>query len=332
MRIVVTGSIATDHLMTFDGKFRDSLIVDELDKLSLSFLVEELDIKRGGTAANIAFGMGCLGLRPILVGAVGRDFDDYRAWLEEHGVDCESIHVSELRHTARFVGTTDQVQAQIGTFYTGAMMEGREIALRPIADRHGGLDLVLVGPHDPEGMRRHTEECRRLGIPFAADIGQQLAFGDGDLIRSLVDGAKYLITNEYEAELTEQKTGWSADEILDRVDVRITTLSEKGSRVESRGEPTMHVPAVPATNVVNPTGVGDGLRAGFLSGLSWGLSLERSLQLGSLVAVHVLETTGTQEYVVDRDACLERFTETYGESAAAEIAAHLPATSPTPKA
>lgn len=323
MRIVITGSIATDHLMRFDGKFRDSLIVDELDKLSLSFLVEELDIKRGGTAANIAFGMGSLGLRPILVGAVGQDFDDYRAWLERHGVDCDSIHVSELRHTARFVGTTDQVQAQIGTFYTGAMMEGRDIELKPIADRHGGLDLVLIGPHDPEGMRRHTQECRELGVPFVADIGQQLAFGDGDLIRSLVEGAAYLITNEYEAELTEQKTGWTADQILDRVDVRITTLSEKGARVERRGEPTAHVPAVSATEVVNPTGVGDGLRAGFLTGLSWGLSLERSLQLGSLLAVYVLETTGTQEYAIDRQAFLDRFATAYGEPAAAEIAAQL---------
>ena len=323
MRIAVTGSIATDHLMTFDGKFRDSLNVDKLDQLALSFLVSSLDIKRGGTAANIAFGMGCLGLRPILIGSVGEDFADYRAWLERHGVDCDSIRISTDHHTARFIGTTDQVQAQIGTFYAGAMSEGREISLKPIVERHGGLDMVLIGPHDPEGMVRHTTECRELGIPFMSDIGQQLAFGDGDLIRALVDGASYLVTNEYEAALTEQKTGWSAEEVLDRVEYRITTLGEKGLRIDKRGEETIWVESVRARRVVNPTGVGDAMRAGFLGGLSWGLSLERSAQLGCLLAVHVLETTGTQEYELERAEFLGRFGETYGAAAAADIEQHI---------
>lgn len=323
MRIAVTGSIATDHLMTFDGKFRDSLNVDKLDQLSLSFLVSSLDIKRGGTAANIAFGMGCLGLRPILIGSVGEDFAEYRAWLEQHGVDCESIRVSDKHHTARFIGTTDEVQAQIGTFYAGAMAEGREVSLKPVVQRFDGLDLVLIGPHDPEGMLRNTAECRELGIPFLSDIGQQLAFGDGDLIRPLVDGATYLVTNEYEAALTEQKTGWTAEEILDRVEYRITTLGEKGLRIDKRGEETVWVESVPARKIANPTGVGDGMRAGFLAGLSWGLSLERSAQLGCLLAVYVLEITGTQEYVLQRDEFLGRFADAYGSAAAAEVGEHV---------
>ena len=189
MRIAVTGSIATDHLMTFPGRFADSLIADQLDKVSLSFLVDELDIRRGGVAANIAFGMGCLGLRPILVGAVGPDFADYGSWLERHGVDIGSVRLSDVAHTARFVCTTDQDQNQIASFYPGAMSEAREIELRPVDDRVGGLNLVLIGANDPEAMVRHTDECRFRDYPFAADPSQQLARMEGREIRQLIDGA-----------------------------------------------------------------------------------------------------------------------------------------------
>ncbi len=160
MKIAVTGSIATDHLMHFPGRFATQLLPDQLDKVSLSFLVDELVVRRGGVAANIAFGMGQLGLAPVLVGAVGADFADYRSWLERHNVDCESVYVSELAHTARFVCTTDDDMCQIASFYAGAMSEARNIELAPVAERFGGLDLVLVGANDPEAMIRHTEECR----------------------------------------------------------------------------------------------------------------------------------------------------------------------------
>ena len=142
--------------MSFPGKFADSLVVDQLDKLSVSFLVEDLEVRRGGCAANICFGLGNLGLRPVLVGAVGEDFAEYRAWLERHNVDCDSVHVSETRHTARFVCTNDSAHAQIASFYAGAMSESREIELKPIVDRVGGPDYVIIGPDDPEGMLRHT--------------------------------------------------------------------------------------------------------------------------------------------------------------------------------
>ncbi|MEQ4205905.1 carbohydrate kinase family protein [Actinopolymorpha sp. B17G11] len=319
MRIAVTGSIATDHLMTFDGKFRDSLVADQLDKISVSFLADELEVRRGGVGPNIAFGMSRLGLRPVLVGAVGQDFGDYRSWLERHGVDCHSVHVSELRHTARFVCTTDTTQAQIATFYAGAMAEAREIELAPVAERVGGLDLVLIGANDPAAMVRHTEECRDRGYAFAADPSQQLAWSDGELIRSLVDGATYLFTNEYEAALAEQKSGWSPAEILTRVQVRITTLGEKGVRIDRAGEPTLHVPCVPARAEVDPTGVGDGFRAGFLASLAWGLSMERAAQVGCLLATHVIETTGPQEYQLAADTFLTRLAQAYGDEAAAEV-------------
>lgn len=207
VRIAICGSIATDHLMTFDGHFADSLVVEQLDKISVSFLASDLQIRRGGVAANISFGMAQLGGQPVLVGAVGEDFADYRSWLERHGVDCGSVHTSETLHTARFVCTTDNDMAQMATFYAGAMAEARNIELGPIADRTGGLDLVLIGADDPEAMARHSDECRTRGITFIADPSQQLAFADGAFIRRLIDGADYLFTNEYESHITEQKTG-----------------------------------------------------------------------------------------------------------------------------
>jgi adenosine kinase len=323
MRIVVTGSIATDHLMTFPGRFSDSIVLDKLDKISLSFLVDELEVRRGGVAANICFGMGMLGLNPILVGAVGPDFADYRSWLTRHGVDTESVHVSEVRHTARFVCTTDEHANQIATFYAGAMQEARDIELGPVVERVGEIDLVVIGANDPEAMIRHTEECRYRRIPFAADPSQQLARMNGEEIRLLIDGAAFLFTNEYEAALTEQKTGWSADEILDRVGIRVTTLGPNGVRIDRKGEEPIQVPTPKETHRADPTGVGDAFRAGFLAGLAWGVSLQRCAQVGSLLATHVIESIGTQEYELARRAFLLRIREAYGDQAAEEIGAHV---------
>ena len=168
---------------------------------------------------------------------MGEDFVDYRSWLERHNVDCESVHVSDSKHTARFVCTNDASMAQIASFYPGAMSEAREIELKPVADRIGGVDYVLVGPNDPEAMLRHTDECRDRGYPFIADPSQQLAFGDGDMIRELIDGAAILFSNEYESALIEQKTGWSADEVLSRVGTWVVTLGAAGGpgRAQGRG-------------------------------------------------------------------------------------------------
>jgi adenosine kinase len=319
MRIAVTGSIATDYLMTFDGRFADQVLPEQIHRLSLSFLASDLDRRRGGVAANIAYGMAQLGQRPILVGAVGSDWTDYEAWLARHGVDTSAVHVSDLKHTARFFCTTDTEQCQIATFYPGAMSEAREIELRPIAERLGGLDLVVVSPNDPEAMRRHTDEARALGIPFVADPSQQLSSLDGPAIRALVDGAELLVTNDYEAALIENKTGWSPGEVLEHVGVRITTHGAKGCVIQRRGEADVEVPVVPEERKADPTGVGDAFRAGFLSARAGGLGLERAAQVGTLLATYVLETVGTQEYAVSPEPFLARLAGTYGDEAAAEV-------------
>jgi adenosine kinase len=323
MKIAVTGSIATDHLMHFPGRFAEQLLADQLDKVSLSFLADDLVIRRGGIAANIAYGMAQLGLRPVLVGAVGPDFADYRSWLERNGVDCGSVHVSEVAHTARFVCTTDDDLCQIATFYAGAMSEARNIELRPVAERVGGLDLVLVSANDPAAMIRHSEECRDRGYAFAADPSQQLARMPGEDVLRLIDGAGYLLTNEYEKSLLESKTGLSDAQVLDRVAVRVTTLGKDGVEITGRGIERIHVPVAQDVKVADPTGVGDGFRAGFFAGLAWGLSLARAAEVGSLVAALVLETVGPQEYEVRPDLFVKRLAESYGDAAADEVRAHL---------
>ena len=323
MRIAVAGSIATDHLTTFPGRFSDQLVPEQLHTVSLSFLVDTLDIRRGGVGPNIAYGMGVLGLNPVLVGAAGGDFAEYRSWLDRHGVDTDSVHISETRHTARFMCTTDQDHNQIASFYTGAMAEARNIELKPIADRVGGLDLVLIGADDPAAMVRHTQECRTRGYAFAADPSQQLARLEGEDIREIVDGAAYLFTNEYEAALIESKTGWSADEILERVGTRVTTLGPKGVRIQRRGEPDVVVGCPAEERKADPTGVGDAFRAGFLSGLSWNLGLERAAQIGCMLATLVIETVGSQEYELRGGHFLERFETAYGAEAAKEISAKI---------
>jgi adenosine kinase len=322
MRIAVTGSIATDHLMTFPGRFVDQFIAEKMDRVSLSFLVDDLEIRRGGVAANIAFGLGVLGLSPLLIGAVGPDFGPYRDWLTAHGVDCTGVRESVRHHTARFVCTTDADGNQIASFYPGAMSEDAEILLAPFVGRGEGLDLALIGASDPDAMLSHTAECAQLGIPFAADPSQQLPRLDGPQVRSLVSGARYLFCNEYEEALIQRKSGWAASEVLAQVGVRVTTLGPAGARIERAGQPPLLIGPVAEANKADPTGTGDAFRAGFLAAVGWGLSLERAAQLGNLVAVSALETVGPQEYELKPADVTGRIAKAYGDEAAAEISAH----------
>lgn len=325
MTIAVTGSIATDHLMHFPGRFADQLVAEKLEHISLSFLVDDLVVRRGGVAANVAYGMGQLGLRPLLVGAVGTDFGDYRAWLESHGVDCSAVLVSDRLHTARFVCTTDDDLCQIGSFYGGAMVEAARIDLTSAIRRAGDVSLVLIGADDPAAALRHADACRELGIAFAADPSQQLARMDGEQVRTLINGAAYLLGNDYEKSLLESKTGLCDEEILDRVGVRVTTLGKRGVEITGRSIETLRVAAAPEVRISEPTGVGDAFRAGFFAGLSWGLALERSAQVGSMLATLALETVGTQEYDVEVETFSKRLGESFGAAAVEDTWPHLAA-------
>jgi adenosine kinase len=323
MRVAVAGSVGRDHLMTFPGKFTDSLVEGSLDKVSLSFLVDGLDIHRGGVGANIAFGMGALGLNPILIAAVGKDWADYDAWLARHGVDTGHVRISTDLYTATFMVTTDHDLNQIASFFPGAMSEAREIELAPIIAKTGKFDLLVISPDDPQAMIQHSESARALKIPFAADPSQQMARMSGDEIRLLIQGADYLFLNEYELSLAMQKTGWSDQEIFNQVRVRVVTLGSKGAKVEEHGKETIVVGVPQERAKIDPTGVGDAFRSGFVAGLSWGFGHERCAQIGSMLATFCIETKGTQEYRFDRAEFLNRFSGAYGPAAGDEIATVL---------
>ncbi|OBJ52095.1 PfkB family carbohydrate kinase, partial [Mycobacterium sp. 1423905.2] len=242
---------------------------------------------------------------------------------QKHGVNCDNVLISESAHTARFTCTTDVDMAQIASFYPGAMSEARGIKLADVVSAIGTPELVIIGANDPEAMVLHTDECRELGLAFAADPSQQLARLSGDEIRKLIDGATYLFTNDYEWDLLLSKTGWTEADVMAQIELRVTTLGAKGVDIVGRDGSTVHVGVVPEKSQTDPTGVGDAFRAGFLTGRSAGLSIERSAQLGSLVAVLVLESTGTQEWEWDREVAKTRLAGAYGDEAAAEIDAVL---------
>ncbi len=323
MKIGVAGSVGLDHLMTFPGKFTDSLVAGSLEKVSLSFLVDGLEVRRGGCAANIVYGMGVLGLNPVLIAAVGKDWADYDAWLIRHGVDTSHVLKSTTQFTAHFMVTTDTELNQIASFFPGAMSEARNIELAPIMEKTGRFDIVVISPDDPEAMLRHSEVCRNEGIAFAADPSQQMARMSGDEIRQLITGAKYLFLNEYELALAMQKTGWSDAEILNLVEYRVVTLGSEGAKVESKNGEFVQVGVPKEKAKIDPTGVGDSFRSGFIAGLAWGLNHERCAQLGSMIATYVIETTGTQEYRFTNKEFVSRFADAYGAEAASEIAVQL---------
>ena len=323
MKIGVAGSVGLDHLMTFSGKFTDSFVAGSLEKVSLSFLVDSLDVRRGGCAANICYGMGVLGLNPVLIAAVGKDWADYEAWLSRHGVDTSHALVSTTLYTAHFMVTTDDDLNQIASFFPGAMSEARNIELGPIMEKTGRFDMVVISPDDPQAMLHHSDVCRKEGIPFAADPSQQMARMSGEEIKLLIDGASYLFLNEYELALAMQKTGWSDREILEHVKIRVVTLGSKGAKVESAAGEFVQVGVPQEKSKTDPTGVGDSFRSGFIAGLAWGLSHERCAQIGSLIATYVIETMGTQEYRFSSAEFLARFEAAYGAEAASQVAPHL---------
>ncbi|MGW2715508.1 PfkB family carbohydrate kinase, partial [Streptomyces sp. NPDC001356] len=318
-RVLVTGSVATDHLMAYRGRFADQIVPDRLDRVSLSFLADTLEVRPGGVAANIALGLARLGLAPVLAAAAGRDFGPYRSRLRDEGVETGAVHVSDTLHTARFVCTTDTEQNQIATFYAGAMAEARHIRIADVSARHGPFGMALIGPDDPRAMLLHTGACRRQGLPFAADPSQQLAALDRAQTRNLVTGSRFLFTNEYEAALLQERTGWTHQQVLDHTGTWIVTRGADGVDLTGAGHPPLRVPAVPPRAAGEPTGVGDGFRAGFLAATAWGRPPRAAARLGCALATVVLETVGPQQYVLDPEDLGRRLRQAYGPAAAREL-------------
>jgi adenosine kinase len=307
MRIIVTGSIAFDYLMTFPGSFAEQLIPEKLDRLSVSFLVDSMEKRRGGCAPNIAYTLALLGERPALMATAGQDFGEYRAWLDAAGVDTSLVREVPGKFTASFFCSTDQQNNQIASFYIGAMAEAGELSFRTAGD----CDLAIIAPNEPMAMIQYAEECRTLGIRHIYDPGQQCARQSGEELRAGIIGASILICNDYEFELIRQKTGLDAADVLERSEAVVVTRGEEGSRIVLR-DGTIDVPVVPETRIVDPTGVGDAYRGGFLKGLAIGADWEVCGRLGSVAATFALEHLGGQSHAYTWDEFVDRYEDHFG--------------------
>jgi adenosine kinase len=293
MSIVCTGSIAYDYLMTFPGYFRDHFLPDRLDKISLSFLVDSMVRQRGGTGPNIAYTLALLGEHPLLVGTVGEDFTDYRVWLESKGIDTCFVREIPGKYTASFFANTDLSNNQIATFYTGAMANAAEISMLELVDQHP--ELVVISPNDPKAMDQYVAQCKELNIPYLYDPSQQIVRVDPQELRRGVDGAAGLFVNDYEFELLQKHTGLTENQILSMVEFMVVTHGKDGAIIYVEGE-EYRIPTVPPEKIVDPTGVGDAFRGGFLRGYQLGLDWQTCGQMGALAATFCLEQRGTQSH------------------------------------
>ncbi len=319
MKLLITGSIAYDYLMSFPGRFSEHLLAEKLDKISLSFLVETLHKRQGGCAANIAYSLALLGEAPLLIGAAGADFGEYEAKLARAGVDCSRVKKVNDVFTASFFCNTDKENNQIASFYTGAMQFARDISLEEFKNHEV---LAIISPNDPEAMKRHAEECRNFNIPFLYDPSQQIVWLEGETLRRDAQRAKALILNEYELELFYKKTELDDKTILDLVESVILTLGENGAEIRTK-EKTYKIPIVKPSQILDPTGVGDAFRAGILKGILCGLSWEVIGKMGALAAAYVLETDGPQAHSYTLASFIKRFEAFFGENAGLRKAVKL---------
>lgn len=309
-QVVVTGSLAFDQIMVFPGSFKDHILPDKLHVINISFLVSDMRKQRGGCAGNIAYTLALLGHDPRVVAAAGQDFDDYRQWLEGHGVDVAGIRTFDDEMTASCHITTDQDDNQITGFFVGAMKRAGEISLRESAGERPSL--VVVAPDDPGAMVRHAWEAREAGIPFLFDPSFQVTAMDGDDLAEGARGAAILAVNDYEHAVFEQKTGKAGSDIFELVDMVIVTLGGEGSKLLlPDGE--VAIPAAQVPELVDPTGAGDAYRAGFVAGLARGCELEVCGRLASVAAAYAVEHKGTQQHAYTRDELAARYEKNFGK-------------------
>jgi len=308
MKIIVTGSIAYDYLMSFPGKFTEHILPEHLNRISLSFLVDTMQKRRGGCGPNIAYTLALLGERPYLMATAGEDFREYRHWLEAAGIDTSLVKEVPGKFTASFFCSTDTENNQIASFYTGAMANAAELSFR--LSRECGL--ATISPNDPAAMVQYADECRALGIRFVFDPGQQCARMSGDELRDGLVGASVLVSNDYEFELLHQKTGMSERDLLGQVGAIVVTRGEHGSSVITPDGGRSDVPAVKPHRLVDPTGVGDAYRAGFMKGLALGLPYDTCARLGSVAAAYALEHVGGQSHAYTWDEFKKRYEQHFG--------------------
>jgi len=315
MRIVVTGSIAFDYLMSFPGKFSDHLIADQLHSISLSFLVDTLRVQRGGIAPNIAYTNALLGGRPKIMAAAGRDFIDYGNWLEKQEVDTSGIVIFEDDLCASFFVNTDQDHNQIASFYTGAMANAAKLSFSEHAPK---VELAIISPNDPAAMSAYVEECKQLGIPYVYDPSQQVIRLTSEALIAGIDGCILLTVNEYELGMIQEKTGFSRTEIVELAGGLLLTLGGKGSQIFVDGQ-VINIPAIPPRQLIEPTGAGDAFRGGLLRGIQLDLPWHVAGRMGALAATYVLENMGTQGHHYTRKEFIDRYRQLFDDDGALDI-------------
>ncbi len=308
VRHIITGSIAYDYLMTFPGAFTELLLPEHLQRLSLSFLVDEMEKRRGGCAPNIAYTLALLGERPLLMGTAGQDFSDYRAWLEAANIDTSLVVEVADKFTASFFCSTDTQNNQIASFYAGAMADADELSFRTAGD----ADLVIISPNDPKAMVQYAEECRTLGLRYIFDPGQQCARMEGPELAAGLVGANIVICNDYEYELIREKTTLDVEALLERSEAVIVTRGEHGSTIHLPGGRRIDVPVAPERRIADPTGVGDAYRGGLMKGLAIGADWETCGRIGSVAATYTLEHVGGQSHSYTIDEFRERYATAFG--------------------
>lgn len=307
MKTVVTGSIAFDYLMSFPGKFTEHFLPEHMSRVSLSFLVDSMDKRRGGCGPNIAYNLALLGERPYLMATAGQDFGEYRRWLESAGVDTSLVTEVSGKFTASFFCSTDADGNQIASFYTGAMAHAGELSLRTVE----GCDLAIISPNDPSAMVQYAEECRTLGIPYVWDPGQQCTRMSGDELTDGITGARIVVCNDYEFELIRQKTGLHESDVVQRAEALVVTRGAEGCSIFVSGRRS-DVPAVRPNRIVDPTGVGDAFRGGFVKGMANGANYDVCARLGTMAATYALEHLGAQSHAYTWDEFCERFETHFG--------------------
>lgn len=310
MSIILTGSIAYDYLMRFPGRFVEHIITEDLHQVSLSFLVDEMTKHWGGVAANIAFTLAMLGGKPKLFGTVGRDFGEYRQWLEARGVDCSIVPQLNDLFTASFFANTDLDNNQIASFYAGAM--GRASQYKLTAALTSKPDWIVVSPNDPAAMSMLCAEARAMGVPFIYDPSQQVPRLSGEELSQDMQGAYAMVVNAYEASIISKKTGLSLEDMRAKIPVLVITKGKRGSTIY-HGDTFEDVPPFPEVHISDPTGVGDAFRAGLIRGIMSGWPLRLSGLVGSLCATYVLEQVGTQSHTFTIPEFVARFRGTYDD-------------------
>jgi adenosine kinase len=315
MKIVITGSIAYDYLMSFPGKFSEHLLVDQLDKISVSFLVDTMRLHRGGIAPNIAYTNGLLGGRPKIMATAGQDFGDYRLWLEQHGIDTSAILVIKDKFCASFFVNTDEDNNQIASFYTGAMADAAQLTFSEYAP---DADLAIISPNDPDAMCTYVTECKKDNIPYIYDPSQQTIRLSDDALCNGLDGCFMLTVNEYELSMIKEKTGLNDDGILDRAGGLLLTRGKDGSRIFAEGN-VYDIPAVKPDKVVEPTGAGDAFRGGMLRGIQLGLPWEIAGRMGALASAYVLEHIGTQGHSYTPSEYVDRYRRNFDDEGALDV-------------